>query len=170
MKGFKEKNMEHYKLIVTVGDISIELSSHDKEWTEKKIKEFSILQFVKITPENIDSRKMKEESKIKDPIKTMNFMTEGEFYRKYIKEKKIVSRPDISTFFVYYLSKIKKVEQITTAEIKNCFKEISYPNWNKINVTDALTKAKKKAFLNNINELWILTITGEDFVLNSIAE
>jgi hypothetical protein len=167
---FEEDTMEHYKLVITVGDFSIELSSHDKEWTEKKIKELSIEQLVKIKPKDIESIKIKNESKEKEPIKILNSISEGEYYKKYIKEKKIVSRPDIATFFVYYLSKIKKIERITTAEVKNCFKEIGYPNWNNINVTDALTKAKKKAFLNNVNELWMLTITGEDFVLNVIAE
>ena len=162
--------MEHYKLSIAIGDISIEVSSHDKEWTEKKIKELSIEQFIKTKPKDIESIKSKEESKTKESSKIINSMSVAEFFRQYIHQKKITSRPDISTFFVYYLSKIKKIEQITSTEIKNCYKESGYPSWNNINVPDVLLKAKKKAFLNNVNDLWMLTITGEDFVLNAIAE
>jgi hypothetical protein len=162
--------MEHYRISFSGDGHSIELSSHEKEWVEKKMKEFGIEAMLKEKPEPKKAGIKHEEEKTEPQAEILTSMTESEFYRKYVKEKKIESRPDICTFFVYYLSKIKKLEQITTNEVRNCFKEIGYPNWNTINITDSLSKAKKKAFLNNINDVWLLTMTGEDYVINLITE
>jgi hypothetical protein len=75
----------------------------------------------------------------------------------------------MSVFFIYYLQKIRKKDRIKTADVAQCFKDISYPNWNNINVTDTLASAKKRALLNYVNKLWSLTTTGEDYILNTIA-
>jgi hypothetical protein len=93
----------------------------------------------------------------------------NEFYRQYVKENKITSRPDIAVFMVYFLEKILKKDEITTGDIAKCFGDISYPNFNKLNMTDILNQGKRKALLNYVNNLWKLTLTGEDFVLNAIS-
>ncbi len=74
------------------------------------------------------------------------------------------------TFFIYYLSKIEEKSDIQSSDVKELFREVGYPGWNKINIPDALRQAKKKAFLNSVGNNWFLTITGEDFVLNTISE
>ncbi len=70
----------------------------------------------------------------------------------------------------YHLFKnILKKDSIRTSDIVQCFADVSYPSYNKLNITDILSKAKKKALLNNVNNLWSLTITGEDFILNTMT-
>jgi len=94
-------------------------------------------------------------------------MTLNEFYRKYV--QKIKSRPSIAVFFVYYLQKMCKKDKIITADVMKCFKDILYPNWNKLNFTDILNSAKRRALVNYVHKLWSLTTTGEDYVLNSVT-
>lgn len=94
----------------------------------------------------------------------------NEFYRNYIHSKDIKSRPDIVTFFIYFLSKIEERGDIQSSDVKELFRQVGYPGWNKINITEALRQAKKKAFLNSVGNNWFLTITGEDFVLNTMSE
>lgn len=163
--------MEHYKILVSVG--TIEISSHDKNWVEEKEKKYS----EKIN--NLLSQsevKQKNTSNLPNEQKGSSFSPQigkipiNEFYRRYIHAKEIKSRPDIATFFVYYLVKLEGKEEIPSIEIKNLFRDVQYPGWNKINITDALNKAKKKAFLNSVGNNWSLTITGEDFVLNTMSE
>jgi hypothetical protein len=161
---------EYYKVSVSVKDISIDLESHDKEWLEKKISEFKIHDYLEGKQTIIAKKEEKTSVQNIDSVSKNKYSSKVEFYKNIIKEKKITSRPDIATFFVYYLEKIQKQEQVTSSDIKGCFREIGYPNWNGINIADSLGKAKKKAFLNNVNDLWSLTITGEDFVLNTISE
>ena len=74
------------------------------------------------------------------------------------------------TFFVYFLSKIEGKSDIQSSDIKELFRQVQYPGYNTINITDALRQAKKRAFLNSVGNNWFLTITGEDFVLNTISE
>jgi hypothetical protein len=163
--------MEHFKVSVTIGNFSIEVSSHDKDWVEAKIKEYDLEKLIKTRPDKVLQSTPKIATSSVEATANINpSMTIGEFYRKYVKDKKIVSRPDIVTFFVYYMAKFQKNEQITLGDVKNCFKEIGYPSWNSINISDSLLKAKKKALLNSFNDLWMLTITGEDYVLNTISE
>lgn len=161
--------MEHYKILVSVG--SIEISSHDKDWLEEKEKKYSdaIKHFLsKIeVPTKKEEVKGKEQSTIKPKIGKIPI---NEFYRNYIHSKEIKSRPDIVTFFIYYLSKIEEKTEIQSSDVKELFREVGYPGWNKINITDALRQAKKKAFLNSVGNNWFITITGEDFVLNTISE
>jgi hypothetical protein len=81
----------------------------------------------------------------------------------------VTSRPDMAVFFVYYLSKIEKRDSIKSSDVLECFANIAYPNYNKINIADILGKAKRKALLNNVKQQWSLTLTGEDFVLGFIT-
>jgi hypothetical protein len=163
--------MEFYKLSITNGELSVVIESHNKEWVEQKEKTY-VEQF-KISNERHIARKTQTPDVV--PVvsepkpRISESMPPNEFYRKIIHEKGIESRPDIVTFFVYYLVKVRKAESVNSSAIRDLFKESQYPKWNTINVSDALQKAKKKAFLNNYNDQWSLTITGEDFVLNSIA-
>ena len=83
---------------------------------------------------------------------------------------RVNSQPDITTFFIYYLERIQGNKEFGPNDIKALFKNVGYPNANKINISEALSKAKKKAFLNNFDNQWTLTITGEDFVLNAMSE
>jgi hypothetical protein len=160
--------MENYKIQIVLDAFSIELSSHDKDWVEKKIKEYELEKIIKNVPSKKPERKESNEQ-ADNVLNLSSAISTNEFFRSYIKGKKISSRPDLATFFVYYLSKVKKMDLITTSDVKNCFKEISFPNWNKINISDALYQAKKRAFLNNIDDQWMLSITGEDYVLNKIS-
>jgi hypothetical protein len=163
------KKMEHnYRISYSLGDARFEIESTDKEWFDKKEKEY-------LTMLNQQPPKPEDSSEIERKIKT-NFsmdlnsnLTITEFYRKYLKASKITSRPSMAVFFIYYLSKIAKKDSIKTQDVSDCFAAISYPGYNKLNMADILSKAKRTALLNNVNNIWSLTITGEDFVLNLIT-
>jgi hypothetical protein len=163
--------MEHnYRISHRIGDSSFELESTDKNWIDEKEKEYlsrildsSIQPAKHINISNIEYRNTE------DNVGLSPNLTINEFYKKIIKSSRISSRPDLAVFFIYYLSKISKKDSIKTPDVQQCFAEISYPNWNKLNVTDILGNAKRKGFLNNVNAQWLLTMTGEDFVLNLLT-
>jgi len=160
--------MEHYK--IEIGKDSIEISSHDKKWVEEKIDEFKhVIDHFKKYHEISLTQPIKDEPTTSPKKSITSNMPINEFYRKYI-HSKIKSRPDIATFFIYYLTKVENKNNVSMGEVKDVFKEVQYPNWNKLNITDILNNAKKKALLNSVNGQWSLTISGEDFILNSISE
>ena len=161
--------MEHYKITFSVGGNSIEISSHDKSWVEEKIKEYN--EVLKVLRDNVIKISRPEESKniLKADNLSISSISINEFYKKYMSGK-VTSRPEIATFFVYYLTKSSGKKEFASSEIKEQFKQVGYPSWNSINVTDTLSQAKKRAFLNNYNNLWSLSMTGEDFVLNKMAD
>jgi hypothetical protein len=155
--------MEHtYRISVRIGDSSFEVESTDLTWLESKEKEY--LSKLKERPSRPTSQPPQTE-----PLIIPQNLTINEFYKRYIKSNNITSRSDIAVFFVYYLQKILKRDSIKTADIIQCFADVSYPNYSNLNMADILNKAKKKALLNNVNNLWSLTITGEDFILNTIT-
>ena len=149
---------------IRIGDKELEVAG-PKEFVEKKIADF--LKEQKSLGRAPWQGATDSESSIATPHTIPAQTTLHEFYRTYV--HKIKSRPTMSVFFIYYLQKIRKKDRIKTADVAQCFKDISYPNWNNINVTDTLASAKKRALLNYVNKLWSLTTTGEDYVLNTIA-
>lgn len=152
--------MEHkYRIAVKGRDTSFELESTDREWLEKKEKEY--LEKFGASQQAAFAPMTKDEA-----IALPQNLTINEYYKKYIKANNITARPDIAVFFVYYMQKILKRDALKTGDISQCFADVSYPNYNKLNFTDILNQARKKALLNSVNNLWTLTITGEDFVLN----
>lgn len=158
--------MDHnYRIVYKIGNSSFEIESTDKMWFDQK--EMEYLEKLKANPSFIP--KSKEESFDSRKIVPQN-VTINEFYRNILTQNKIQSRPDIAVFFIYYLAKITKKDVIKSADIQQCFADISYPNYNKLNFADILNKAKKKAFLNYVNGVWSLTLTGEDYVLSTISK
>lgn len=163
--------MEHtYRISFKIGDSSFEIESTDLKWLESKEKDY-------IKKLDTQASKFKSEAQISAPspkrpssrdIVTLD-MSLNEFFRSYIRERKITSRTTIVVFFVYYLERVLKKDEINMADVRQCFKDASYPNWNKLNVTDILRRARRRALLNHVNNLWSLTTTGEDFVLNSLT-
>jgi hypothetical protein len=160
-----EIKMEHnYKISFKIGESEFEIESTDLKWLEGKEKEY--LRKLQSKPP-IDYKKdekteLTAKSRVVPPKMTLN-----EFYRKYVHN--IKSRPTIAVYMVYYLQKIRKKDKIRTGDVANCFKEIAYPNWNKLNMTDILSSCKRRALVNYVNKHWSLTTTGEDFVLNAIT-
>jgi len=163
--------MDHYKLLISNEGKTIEISSHDKNWVEEKEKQYKnqIDNFLSVSKTKVAVKEITETEKNNKKSEISPTISVNEFYRKFIHQKNI-SRPDMVTIFVYYLTSIKKAEAITTNDIKNLFKEVGYPNWVNLNYTDILSKAKQKAFLNLIDNNWSITITGEDYVLNLLSE
>lgn len=160
--------MEHYKIEISKDSIGI--SSHDKQWVEDKVVEFkNLIEHLKKYHEKSLSHPVSEDTRTSQKKSISSNMPINEFYRKYI-HSKIKSRPDIATFFIYYLTKVENKNNVNVSEIKDIFKDVQYPGWNKLNITDILNNAKKKALLNSVGGQWSLTITGEDFILNSISE
>lgn len=154
--------MEHkYRISVQMGDSGFEVESTDLQWLESKEKEY--LDKLKEKP----SRSVPPPPGYESPVLPQN-LTINEFYKKYIKSN-ITARPDIAVFFVYFLQNILKKETIKTSDVAQCFADVSYPNYNKLNFTDILNQGRRKALLNNVNNLWSLTITGEDFIINTIT-
>lgn len=154
--------MDHkYRISIRIGNTSFDLESTDLAWLEKKEQEY--LAKYGATPEQQQTSTSAGETVLLPRNLTIN-----EFYKKYIRPNNITSRPDIAVFFVYYLQKILTKDSIRTTDITQCFADVSYPNYNRLNITDILNQAKKKALLNSVNNLWSLTITGEDFVLNNM--
>jgi len=154
--------MDHtYRLSFRTGDVRFEVESTDLAWLEKKEKEY--LERITSTPPPAP-RSLGDVSQMLPQNLTIN-----EFFKKYVKPNNISSRSDIVVFFVYFLQKVLKRDALKTADVAQCFADVSYPNYSKLNVTDILHQAKRKGLLNNVNNLWSLTITGEDFVLNVVT-
>jgi len=159
-----EKKVSNVTIKVRIGDNELEVSG-PSDYVEKKIKEALEDQKSSLWT----SRGVGDESEF---VRTSTRgvapkMTLNEFYRKYV--HKIKSRPTIAVFLLYYLQKIQKKDRIKTGDVTNSFKEIAYPNWNALNMTDILTSAKRRAFVNYVNKLWSLTTTGEDYILNAMS-
>lgn len=157
---------QKYRISIQLGDVKLELESTDQSWVESKEAEYlkNILERARERP--ILAR---ESAVVERTPPVSGGLTINEFYQKYIKGKMVKSRPDIAVFFVYYLQKIQGKDEIKTEDVTQCFADISYPNYNKINMTDVLRRTKKRALLNYVNNLWTLTLTGEDYVLNVMA-
>jgi hypothetical protein len=155
-----------YRISFQIGELKFEIESNDKKWIEQKEIDYlkNVLQNTKIKPISGQD----ETSKYKPEPTISKSLTINEFYTKYIKNSKIKTRPNIAVFFVYYLEKMAKRENIRTQDVTQCFADISYPNYNKINMADVLAGAKSRALLNNVNNFWSLTTTGEDFVFNNL--
>jgi hypothetical protein len=164
----EEVQMEHYKLVLTKDRISVEIASHDREWVEGKEKEYR-----KFLEQELPAPTQRPVPGRTDSQRSSAVPAEipvNEFYRKYVHSQKISSRPEIATFFVYYLTKVQNNSDVGSAEVKDLFKQVQYPGWNNVNISDVLNKAKKKALLNSVGNQWSLTITGEDYVLNNLSE
>lgn len=159
---------QKYRIAFKLNEFSFEIESSDSNWVEKKEKEY----LDKLSEDRLLKKDQREESgtkkhpQHKEQVVHAN-LTINEFYNKYLKNGLIKSRPEIAVFFVYYLQKIAKKQDVITQDIKQCFADVGYPNYNKLNMTDILNQAKRKALVNYVNSIWALTITGEDFVLNT---
>jgi hypothetical protein len=164
--------MEHtYRISFKIGEQSFEIESTNLKWLERKEKDY----FKRLRGGTTkDAREGKVETAVA-PKRVLARDMEvpdlsiNEFFRKYIRQRQITSRTTIGVFFVYYLQRVLKNQEIKTSDVSECFKHVSYPNYNKLNMTDILRRAKRRALLNYVNNLWTLTTTGEDFVYNTIA-
>lgn len=165
--------MDDYKISFSSGNLKFEVSSVEKSWVDEKIKEYSeyIDKIISAEHRNSSESKPSEQKSINrsNDGDVYSKMSINEFYRAYIAAQKIKSRPDIATFFVFYLTKTSDKNEFTSGDVKDLFREIQYPNWNKINITDTLNQAKKRALLNNVNNAWALSLMGEEFVLNKLS-
>ncbi len=158
--------MEHsYRILVTFGEDNFEIESTNLEWLEKKEQEYL---------QKFQSRHAKKSQNVREEVEEEASvpilppeLTINEFYRKYVRS--IKSRPIIGVFFIYYLQRFVRKDDIKTTDVQQCFGDVAYPNWNKLNVTDILSNAKRRALVNYVNKLWSLTTTGEDYVLNAIS-
>lgn len=156
---------QKFRIALNFGNLSFEIESHDKEWVEKKEKEYLEKVCIKKLS-NLDST----ENRDKKPKELLSpNLTINEFYRKYVKDNNITSRPDTAIFLIYYLQKISKRSEIKSGDVSDCFKDIQFTSWNTINYTDILNQNRRKGFLNYVNKNWSLTITGEDFVMNTLT-
>jgi len=163
--------MECSKFKFALGNFSIELESPDKEWIESKLAEFKgVIDKYKSFAEARDHIDIGNESpQSARPTSTLpSGLSANEFYRQYA-EKVVKSRTEMGVFFVYYLTQTTGKKEFTSAEVKEVFREVGYPNWNRINIPDALYQAKKRALLNNVGSLWSLSMTGVDFVLSKLS-
>jgi hypothetical protein len=146
--------MEHeYRISFHRDNVGFEIETTDLDWFERvvaspAVAEVPARETTQMVPQNL---------------------TINEFFKKYIKPNNISSRADIVVFFVYFLQKVLKREALKTADVAQCFADVSYPNYSKLNVTDILHQARRRGLLNNVNSLWSLTITGEDFVLGVLT-
>jgi len=154
-----------YRISFHLSNTGFDIESTDKEWLEEKEKEY--LARLNAVPSQPISSSIESEGE-KRTVLPQN-LTINEFYRNVVKANNVTSRPEMAVFFIYYLEKVLKKEAIKTADVVQCFADISYPGYNKLNLTDILSNAKKRAFLNFVNGLWSLTITGEDYIVNAIT-
>lgn len=157
---------QKYRISLQLGDIKVEIESSDKSWIEDKEAQY-IDKFIE-KAKKLSQLRVEEPTKIEEPQVVSDALTIHEFYNKYMKGK-MRTRTKIAVFFVYYLQKIQKRDDVRTQDVLQCFADIGYPNYNKINMTDTLTGSKKRGLLNYVNKIWSLTTTGEDYVLNAIS-
>jgi len=156
-----------YRMKISLGRVTVELESHDKQWLEEKEK--TLLGTLLSDPSSVaklidksDNTKSGAGIDTSDSTLTIN-----EFQRKYIAPKNF-SRPTIALFLVYFLEKLKQADSISTNDVRDAFKSIAYPKYNTINYTDVLNQLKSKGYLNKIDGNWRLTITGIDYILSEI--
>ncbi|MBI1769217.1 MAG: hypothetical protein HY015_05235 [Bacteroidetes bacterium] len=160
--------MAEYKIHLAAGSTTIEIASSDKKWVAAQEKKYATLIEHIIEGKAALIRKPPEEGGSGNDVSGISSkLSINEFYRKYIKGK-VISRNDIATFFIFFLTKTGEKKEFAPSEIKELFKSVGYPDWNSINISDVLNQARKKALLNSVNNQWSLSITGEDFVLNAI--
>lgn len=164
--------MTEYKIHLSAGGSTFEAASHDKDWVVEQEKKYESL-IAKILSQ--DSPIVNDSQGQKELVRNStgqisSKLSVNEFYRKNVMENKISSRPDIATFFIFYLSRTGQKTEFTANEVKEQFKAVGYPAWNSININDVLNKARQKALLNSVNNQWSLSITGEDFVLNALNQ
>jgi hypothetical protein len=155
---------QNYRISFYLENTGFDIESTDKEWLEEKEKEY----LTKLNSVASQPGSSAIDSELEKPTVLPQNLTVNEFYRNIVTANNVRSRPDIAVFFIYYLRKIRKMEAIKPADVQQCFADIFYPGYNKLNFPDILNKAKNRALLNYVNGLWSLTITGEDYVLNSI--
>jgi len=129
----------NYRILLKIGESSFEIESTDADWIGKKEKEYLDRFFKEGAPKHQGKRETEPTRQVLPHKMTLN-----EFYRKYI--SKIKSRSTIAVFFVYYLQKIQNKEKIKTVDVINCFKEIGYPGWSGLNITDILSGAKRRVY------------------------
>lgn len=157
---------QKYRISFKIGESRFEIESTDQKWLEGKEKDY-LQKLLREAPKHEEKSKA-EMHEARTDVHPPG-ITLVEFYRNYIKKKHINSRSSIAVFFVYHLEKVMKKEAIKSGDISNCFRDISYPNWNKLNITDILNGAKRRALLNYVNKFWSLTSTGEDYVVNVLT-
>ncbi len=161
--------MENYKIVFTLKDIVLEISSSNKNWVEEKIDKYvKYFEIVNINSPNTSPNKFDSINKLDNKDLSITGITVNEFYNKYLKSKN-VSRPDLATFFIFYLKNYENKNTVSMSDVKSMFQKIGYPSYNTINYSDILNKAKNKALLNQVNNEWSLTITGEDFINSEIS-
>jgi hypothetical protein len=153
-----------YRISYHLEKTGFDIESTDKEWLEEKEKEY----LARVNSIALQPISTSIGSKVEKPAELPQNLTINEFYRKNVIANKVRSRTDTAVFFIYYLKKVRKMETIKIEDVKQCFADISYPNYNKLNYSDILNKAKNRALLNYVNGLWTLTITGEDYIVNTI--
>jgi len=78
--------MEHYKITAKIGEYSLEISSHDKEWFEAKAKEYeSLLNILKQLTEKETKKKESDSSQAIRP--SLDSISVNEFYKNNISGK-----------------------------------------------------------------------------------
>ena len=153
-----------YRVLIANSSGTIEIESTDAGWVEKKQKELiKLIRDDKNLEKKIVSQIKSSELETK---KIPSHITINEYYRQYCKE--IKTNTDLAVYFIYYMSWFEKKKDITTNHVRELFIKVGIPKANNLNYADILGRAKKRALVNYIDGFWILTITGEDFVLNTI--
>ena len=159
----------YYHIVVENGDKRFEIESTDREWVEKQktdlAKSLGIFQPQAPTRSGSTGKHPKEAPASSERLSIAK-MTINEFYRNYCTGLK--SNTDKAVFFLYFLSQVENKKNVSTNEIRDLFVAVGIPKANNLNHADILSRAKKRALLNYIDNKWSLTITGEDFVVNKI--
>jgi len=94
-----------YKVNIVRGQMAFTVESQDKGWVEARTKEYLQMLAKWLNEAAPETQSHSRQSTSKSLPR--GSMSPNEFYRAYI-HSKITSRPDIATFFVYYLEKIQK--------------------------------------------------------------
>ncbi len=155
-----------YRIVIENGPKKLEVESTDKAWVEKKIAELA--KTINIFEKGLEKIPQKKEIGKRTPDQKIGLpkMTIDEFYRNYC--TRIRTNTDKAVFFIYFLNLVENKKEISTNDVRDVFIRLRIPKTNSLNYADILARAKKRALLNYIDNLWSLTITGEDYVLNKI--
>jgi len=158
-----------YRIVVENNGKKFELESTDKNWLEKQKSELSKLLNIFEHTKKLE-KSLPEPESIHAATKAVDIsrLSINEFFRKYCMNLR--ANPDIAVFFIYYLNWVSKKKEASTSDVRELFIKAKIQKASSINYGDILAKAKKRALLNYIDNLWSLTITGEDFVLNKLQD
>lgn len=148
---------EQYRIRLRRGDTEIEVSSHDRSFVEKKVKEYTTGQFQL----SVDAPAKKKTRELV-PSAPKSLSTQ-----EFIGKTKVHTGPEYVLAVTYFKEIYEDAEFVRTGDIASAFKAIGYKC---ANISNVISRAKKKRWLMDKNKKgsFVTTQTGEKWIKNKL--